>query len=191
MIKSGLNVAVGIDDKGINDDDDPIMEMRMIYFLHRVSGFNLSNTPSLSSSKVVEICTKNGSTVTGFKDTIGTIEIGKKADIILIDLDEIENNPWVNPNINILDVFVHRGLGRHVNSVIIDGKLVMKDKNVLTVDVDDLNKEIIDQAKLGKTKEQKDFALLYEKIRPYYQSWYNDWLEDLQLDPFYLMNSKV
>ena len=48
MVKAGLNVALGIDEKGINDDEDPIMEMRMIYYLYRQAGIDLTNCPALT-----------------------------------------------------------------------------------------------------------------------------------------------
>jgi len=191
LVRSGVNVAMGIDDKGINDNNDPIMEMRMIFLLHRVSGFDLINTPAFSADDVIKICTENGSSVSGFGHTIGKIEVGRKADIILIDSAEILGDPWVNPNANIANLFVHRAIGHHVNTVIIGGELVMKDRKILTIDVDELYKEVSNSVNSQKSIENQKKEKIFNEIEPYYQKWYNDWLNELELEPFYVMNSKI
>ena len=72
--KAGVNVALGIDDKGINDDDDAIMELRMIYYLHRVPGFDLGHTPALEAFDVLRMGTTNAARVCGFEGELGTLK---------------------------------------------------------------------------------------------------------------------
>lgn len=67
MLKAGVNVAMGIDDKGINDDEDEIMELRMIHRLHRVSGFDLTATPGPDAFDVLKMGTVNAARVCGFQ----------------------------------------------------------------------------------------------------------------------------
>ena len=57
--KAGVNVALGLDEKSINDDEDVFMEMRMIFYLSRVSGFDLANTPALTPAEVFRMGTLN------------------------------------------------------------------------------------------------------------------------------------
>ncbi|NLG85729.1 MAG: amidohydrolase family protein [Firmicutes bacterium] len=190
MVKAGLNVALGIDEKGINDDEDPIMEMRMIYYLHRQAGIDLTNCPALTPFDVLKIATINGAKPTGYEGQVGVLEPGMQADVILVDMDEILNRPWVSPNCSIATLFVHRGLGRHVNTVIIGGTLVMDQRKILTVDTEALYKEVKEQANRGMTPDQIHYRDLLYRIKPYYQKWYNSWLKDLEFTPFYNMNSR-
>lgn len=190
MVKAGLNVALGIDEKGINDDEDPIMEMRMIYYLHRKAGSNLVINPALTSFDVLKIATQNGAKPTGFDDETGVLEPDKQADIVLVDMDEILCQPWSSPDSSVANLFVHRGLGRHVNTVIIGGSLVMDKRKILTVDTEALYREARKQAERGITQEQAKHRELLYQIKPYYQNWYNAWLENIELLPFYKMNSR-
>lgn len=187
--KAGVNVSLGIDDKGINDDEDAIMELRMIYYLNRVPGFDLANTPPLNAFDVLKMGTTNAARVCGFEGEIGALKPGMKADAILIDLEEIMEDPFTSPDLNIAEVFIHRAKGTHVNTVIVGGRVVMEDRKFLTLNVDELYEEVRKQAKKGISPEQRQFAETLEKIKPYYHEWYKGW-EDLDFNPFYVMNSR-
>jgi len=189
LYKAGVNVALGIDDKSINDDEDIIMELRMIHRLHRVSGFDLANTPALNAFDVLKMGTTNAARVCGFEGELGALKPGMKADAILVDLHEIMEDPWISPNLNIAEVFLHRAKGVHVNTVIVGGKVVMEDGKFLTVDVGELYKEVREQAERGISPQQRQFAETFQKIKPYYHKWYQGW-EKLNFKPFYVMNSR-
>ncbi|MBN2569532.1 MAG: amidohydrolase family protein [Deltaproteobacteria bacterium] len=190
MNKGGVNVALGLDDKGINDDEDVIMELRLIHRLHRVSGFDLTGTPALNAFDVLKMGTVNGARVCGFEGELGALKPGMKADAILVDLQEIEEDPWISDDLNIAEVFVHRAKGTHVNTAIVGGQVIMEDRKFLSVDVDALYKEVREQAKKGIGPEQKKFAETLQKIKPYYHKWYEGWT-DMNFEPFYVMNSRV
>ena len=189
MYKAGVNVSLGIDDKGINDDEDAIMELRLIHRLHRVSGFDLTNTPALDAFDVLKMGTTNAARVCGFEGELGAIKPGMKADIILVDLQEILHDPWTSPDQNIVEIFIHRAKGVHVNTVIIGGKVVMEERNFLTIDVKQLYDEVRKQASKGISPEQRKFAESLQRIKPYYHKWYEGW-EKMDYKPFYVMNSQ-
>ncbi len=191
MLNRGICVALGLDDKGINDDEDPFMEMRMFYFLHRQQGYLLGQAPELSPETALSIATKNGAKVLGLADRTGTLEPGKQADCILVDLEEILEDPWVTDAVSMLRVIVHRALGRHVDTVVIGGEIVMQGRRILTVDEESLYQEIraIGAAK-GACDMPEERAFLYQ-LRPYLHSWYNSWLEQTPFEPFYTMNSRI
>ncbi|MCF7927460.1 MAG: amidohydrolase family protein [Spirochaetales bacterium] len=188
--EAGVNVALGLDDKGINDDEDAIMELRLIHRLHRVGGFDLQNTPALDAFDVLQMGTVNGARVCGFAGEIGALRPGMKADMILVDLEEIMNDPWMAPDLNMAEVFIHRAKGSHVNTAIVGGKVVMEDRRILTVDVQALYEEVRRQAERGISAEQRRFAEALQKIKPYYYQWYEGW-DELDYDPFYIMNSRI
>ena len=187
--KAGVNVSLGIDDKGINDDEDAIMELRMMYYLHRVPGFDLANTPALDAFDILKMGTTNAARVCGFEGEVGALKPGQKADAILVDLEEIMDDPFMSPDLNIAEIFIHRAKGIHVNTVIVGGRVVMEDRKFLTLDVDQLYKEVREQAKKGISPEQRQFAENLQKIKPYYHKWYEGW-EKHDFEPYYVMNSR-
>jgi cytosine/adenosine deaminase-related metal-dependent hydrolase len=189
LLREGVNVALGIDDKGINDDEDAIMELRMIFYLHRVSGFDLAGTHPLDAFDVLKIGTTNAAKVCGFEGEIGALKPGMKADAALVDLEEIMNDPWMSPDLNIAEILIHRAKGAHVNTVFVGGDVVMEDRKFLTVDVDQLYGEVRKQAEKGISRGQEEFARKLQRIKPYYHAYYRDWPQ-LDFKPFYIMNSR-
>lgn len=191
MLQAGMNVAMGMDEKSINDDEDPFMEMRVIYFLHRHAGISLTQCPALSPYDVLRLATRNGARPTDFAGEIGALVPGLKADLILVDLKEMLEQPCMLPGFDMGEVLLRRGLGRHVDTVMVDGQVVMRGRKLLTIDLEALYQQVREEAAAGRTQAQLDNQAFLEKIRPYYQNWYNGWLEELELDPFYVYNSKA
>jgi len=187
--KAGVNVALGMDDKSINDDDDIIMELRVIHRLHRVSGFDIANTPALSGFDVLKMGTTNAARVCGFEGECGALKPGMKADAILVNLGEMMEDPWMSPEMNIAEVFIHRAKGIHVDTVIVGGEVVMEDRRFLKVDVDRLYEEVRKEIAKGISPEQRKYAETLQRIKPYCHKWYEGW-EKMDYEPFYLMNSR-
>ncbi|MEM2673543.1 MAG: amidohydrolase family protein, partial [Candidatus Bathyarchaeia archaeon] len=84
----------------------------------------------LPARKVVEMATIDGAKVLGLNRLVGSLEVGKKADIILIDIKK----PHLTPLHDIYAALVYSVRGSDVNTVIINGKVIMKDRCVKTVD---------------------------------------------------------
>lgn len=191
MLKAGINVAMGIDEKGINDDEDVIMEMRMIFFLHRIGAFRLTDNPALSSKDVLAIATRNGSFVSGYGDELGKIEVGRLADLILVDLEQVLDEPWSAPDADILHMFLHRGMGHHVNTVIVGGEVVMRERKILSIDVETLYERAREEAQRRWSEVDARYGRTLERIRPYYQKRYDKWLLESQYNPYYIFNSRT
>jgi len=189
LLKAGVNVALGIDDKGINDDEDAIMELRVTSYLSRISGYDLAHTPALDAFEILKIGTTSSARVCGFEGELGALKPGMKADAILVDLHEIMEDPWISPNLNIAEIFIHRAKGVDVNTAIVGGKVVMEDRKFLNVDIDQLYEEVRKQAEKGLGPQQRQFAKKLQEIKPYYHKWYEGW-EKLDFDPFYIVNSR-
>jgi len=114
-----------------------------------------------------------------------------EADMILVDLKEMLQEPCVLPGFDMGEVLLRRGLGRQVDTVVIGGKKVMEGRRLLTVDVEALYEEVRGQAAAGRTPAQLENEAFLERLRPYYQAWYEGWLKDVELEPFYLFNSRT
>jgi 5-methylthioadenosine/S-adenosylhomocysteine deaminase len=189
MIKKGIRVGIGLDGKGINDDDDFIQEMRMCYLLHRLWSHEL-DSPYLTSKEVFKMATVNGAEMLGFGDQIGKLEKGKKADIVLIDLHRIFD-PHINPQQNIFDILLYRAKGTDVNTVLINGEVIMKEREILKINKKELSKKIWEEASREKTAQEKTFQDAVGELRKYLCNYYRYWYKEIGLEPYYIFNSKI
>src|SRR4029077_6715288 len=78
----GIATAIGLDEAGINDDRDMLQEMRMVLRAHRVPGMEDADVPS--PGQVLRMATAGGAVTTPYGSHIGTIVVGKAADLVLI-----------------------------------------------------------------------------------------------------------
>ena len=82
--------------------------------------------PSVNSHQILHMSTLGGAVPTFFGDQIGALERGRRADVVLLDLDSIQE-PYLDPDTNPVDAMVYRGKASHVNTVIIDGAVILRD----------------------------------------------------------------
>jgi cytosine/adenosine deaminase-related metal-dependent hydrolase len=136
MLERGVNVALGCDGGPSNNSYDMIREMKLAAYLHKV---RLSDPMTMPAETLLEMATVGGARAIGMSDKLGTLEPGKLADIVLVDLDSIDMVPNNNP----VSDLVYAGCGADVDTVIIDGKVVMENKNVRTLN----EPEIIEHAR--------------------------------------------
>lgn len=127
MVEKGIVVALGTDGTASNDDLDLIGEASTAAKLHK--GYNLNPTV-LPAKQVLAMMTRQGAKAVLMEDKIGTIEVGKDADVVVIDINQPHLQPLFDPYTQI----VYSAKGTDVDTVIINGKVVMKNKVVQTVD---------------------------------------------------------
>jgi hypothetical protein len=113
-----------------------------------------------------------------------------KGDAILVDLDRVTRDPWIDPEFDIADAFVERAMGADVATVVIGGKIVVEDHRTRTIDVDGLYREVRAFSATGLSPEQRAHADFLRKIKPYVQAWYGTWHETMLDQPFYRVNSR-
>jgi 5-methylthioadenosine/S-adenosylhomocysteine deaminase len=92
----------------------------------------------MSAEELLRVATNGGARSLGIEDEIGSLEAGKKADILLIDRSDMEHTPMYDP----MFVLATTTVGRDVRSVIIDGQVVMKDRVFQTVDLDEVRRKL-------------------------------------------------
>jgi cytosine/adenosine deaminase-related metal-dependent hydrolase len=187
---AGVNVAMGLDDKTINDDEDAVMELRMMHKVHRLHSFELTS-PTLSAYEALEIATLNGAKAAGFAGEAGALLPGMKGDAILVDLDRVTRDPWIYPQFDIAEAFVERAMGADVTTVVVGGRIVVEDRRPQTIDVDALYREVRAFCAKGLTSEQRARADLLARIKPYSQAWYATWHQNMLDRPFYSVNSRL
>jgi 5-methylthioadenosine/S-adenosylhomocysteine deaminase len=106
---------------------------------------------------------------------VGALVPGMKGDAILVDLDRVARDPWIDPEFEIADAFVERAMGADVATVVIGGKIVVENHQPRTIDVEGLYREVRAFCAKGLTPEQRARADLLQKIKPYVQAWYGNW----------------
>jgi cytosine/adenosine deaminase-related metal-dependent hydrolase len=129
LMAAGVVVALGSDATAPDRSGDMFRHMQQAMHYHR----RHHRDPSwLPPGKVLEMCTIDGAVALGMADDIGSIEVGKKADLTLIDL----RRPHLYPANMPVSHVVNFANGNDVHTVICDGKVLMKNRNVLSVDQD-------------------------------------------------------
>jgi len=129
MLKAGLTVGIGTDGCASNNNLDLFLEMDAAAKLDKVFTLNPVN---MDAETVLRMATSWGAKILGLEKDIGTIEVGKKADIIVVDL----NSPHLTPFYNPYSVLVYSASGSDVKDVIVNGKILMKDRKLCTLDPD-------------------------------------------------------
>ena len=131
MLAAGLTVGLGTDGCASNNNLDLFMEMDMAAKIHKV---NTMDPTVMDAFSVLKMATIGGATVLGFADFTGSLEIGKKADVIVVDTYQPHLVPMYNP----FSHLVYAADGNDVRHTVINGRLVMKDRNLLTLDLDEI-----------------------------------------------------
>lgn len=131
LLRHEITVGLGTDGCASNNNLDLFSEMDMTAKLHKVHTMDPTVMDALS---VLRMATVEGAKALGFGETTGSFEIGKKADIIVIDTHQ----PHLIPMYNAASVLVYAASGKDVRHSVINGKLVMEDRRLLTLDLDEI-----------------------------------------------------
>lgn len=131
FIQAGCAVGIGTDGCASNNNLDLFREMNLVAKLHKVKTLDPTVLDALC---VLEIATSGGAKAIGLDSHIGRIENGKAADIIIID----SHRPHLTPMYNPLSHLVYAATGTDVRDVIVSGKIVVRNRKILTIDLEDV-----------------------------------------------------
>ncbi|MDA3814270.1 MAG: amidohydrolase [Candidatus Cloacimonetes bacterium] len=132
----GFNLSIGTDGVASNNNLSILQEISLLAKLQKA----LNDDPTILPAKeMIQIATIGGAKALKKSEQIGSIEVGKKADLILIDIDNIEAQPMYDPYSHL----VYSSASEQIKDVIINGKIVMKDRELINIDA----KELIEKAK--------------------------------------------
>ena len=133
--KNGISVGLGTDGIGSTTTLDMFEEMKMASYLQKVK----TKIPtSITAYEVLKMATIEGAKVLGLEDEIGTLEVGKKADMIFIKTDKIHLCPENDVCANI----AYSANGADVDTVIIDGKVIMQNRKMLHSNEKEVMKQV-------------------------------------------------
>ncbi len=127
MLDAGINVCLGTDGAASNNCLNLFHELSLLTLIHKGTG----KTPQCVSAKEgFRIATINGAKALGLEKEIGSIEVGKKADLAILDL----NTPSLTPRNNLIAGLSYSANGSEVDTVIINGQITMEGRKLLTID---------------------------------------------------------
>ncbi|MCJ7701278.1 MAG: amidohydrolase [Anaerolineales bacterium] len=127
MHKRGIRVALATDGPGSNNNQDMLAVLKTTALLHKV---NSLDAMALLPEDVLWMACRGGAAAFGMPDQIGSLEPGKKADLVLVDLD----TPLAMPVHRVPSALVYNLSARDVDTVIVDGKILMQNKEILVLD---------------------------------------------------------
>jgi 5-methylthioadenosine/S-adenosylhomocysteine deaminase len=131
MLAAGIAVGLGTDGPASNNDLDLFEEMDTAAKVHKL----VRGDPTvLPARQVFELATLGGARVLGLADRIGSIEVGKQADLVLVDTRQPELTPLHDP----YSQLVYAVDGGHVRTVVVAGRIVVRDRRMTTVDADEV-----------------------------------------------------
>ncbi len=135
MLKTGVTVGLGTDGCASNNNLDMFNEMSTAALLHKIARLD----PTVMDARsVVRMATIDGAKALGMDKITGSLELGKKADIILIGL----NKPHLTPLYNEYSHLVYAANGADVDMVIINGQVVMENRQLLSIDETEIMQQV-------------------------------------------------
>ncbi len=140
MLEKGVLVGLGTDGCASNNDLDLFQEMDTAAKLEKV---HYLDPTVMNDRTVLRMATIEGASVLGLENEVGSLEPGKKADIIFLDL----NQPHLFPCYDPFSILVYTAGGADVHSVMINGRMVMEDRKLLTFDLNEVLEQVLGLSK--------------------------------------------
>lgn len=129
LMKSGVNVALGTDGAASNNDLDMFSEMKTAALLAKaVAG----DATVLNAHEALRMATLHGARAIGLEDQLGSLEVGKLADLVAVDLSHLESQPVYNP----LSQLVYAHPGNRVSHVWVNGELLLENREFTQLNLD-------------------------------------------------------
>jgi 5-methylthioadenosine/S-adenosylhomocysteine deaminase len=135
LMDEGINIALGTDGAASNNDLDMLGEMRTAALLAKAVSKSASALPAATA---LRMATLNSAKAMGLDSLIGSLSIGKSADVVAIDLNHIATQPVYNP----VSQLVYAATRDQVSDVWVAGKQLLKDRSLTTIEP----KPVIDEA---------------------------------------------
>lgn len=170
MRRRGIPVALGIDQSNIHDDRDMLLEMKLVWALHRETGL-WNDRPDAAA--VIQMATEHGAASTGFGGKVGRIEPGQQADIVLLSKAAVEH-PYVNRRTPVAETVLHRAGKSAIDKVFVGGRPVVDGGKVVSIDRDAIMAEIADRLKTPETEAETEAWAIVDEMMPYLETFHRE-----------------
>jgi 5-methylthioadenosine/S-adenosylhomocysteine deaminase len=144
----------------------------------------------MSARDVLKMTTENNAALLGFGQELGRLEPGRLADMVLLDYQKM-CHPFVDPSHDPIDVLLYRGLGKHVHTVIVNGRIVVQDGKLLTIDEEAIAGHLADAASRPRTEREKALVQAMDELKHHVIRYYEGWPQKVKPEPYFKLNSRV
>lgn len=182
----GINVAIGLDEAGINDDRDMLQEMRLVLRAHRVPGLDEAEVPSMD--QVLTMATVGGARTTGFGDKLGTLDVGTAADLVLMDWNAV-SYPYLDPLTPMLDAVIQRAKTGGVRHVMCAGETIYADGRFTKVDQAGALRQLHEDLGRALSDDEVQRRHLSKALLPHIRRFYAGYADPSKHVPFYKPSS--
>ncbi len=183
MMDASMRVGLGMDGTTIGDDEDPFAEMRLAMRLQRAPQFA---EKVVSPREVLALATEGSARVLGRADSLGALAIGAAADLTVLDTARMRS-PWIEADVDMLELAVLRAKASDVREVVVNGELVIQDGTPTKLDHEDIGRRLADYLDAHPVSPERH-ALIAE-LKPHVERWYGNW-QVPELVPYWAMNSR-
>ncbi|HEY9639551.1 MAG TPA: amidohydrolase family protein [Coleofasciculaceae cyanobacterium] len=183
MLQAGVTVGLGMDGTALGDDEDMWAEIRLAARLHRTPQIN---TPAPTFADILQMATVGGAKLL-MQPTLGKIAPGYKADLVLVNCDRL-TWPWMAPEANPLHVMLMRARAADVDTVLVNGKVVLQHGQPTGFDLQAIGQEIA--AQLSAAADRDQYFALAAQLRPHLANWYASW-DSPPLNPYAAFNARA
>ena len=184
MIAGGATVGLGMDGTTLGDDEDMFSEMRLASRLQRSPKVN---SPAPSYNDIFHVATAGSAKLMGKAQQIGKLAPGYRADMVLVNCDRI-TWPWVSPEANPLHVLLMRAKATDVDTVLVNGNVVLRSGMPTGFDLKAVGQTIAQQLEAAPNRDS--YRALAAELIPYLSKWYAQW-EVPSLSPYAAFNSRT
>lgn len=147
MLQAGVKVGLGTDGPASNNDLDMWEEMRLAALIHKGTTLDPTTIPATTA---LRMATLGGAEAIGLANQVGAITVGRQADLIQVRLGK----PYAIPLYNVISHLVYAIDSQDVDTVLVDGRVLMQNREVLTIDIDRTRRDVARIARQIKTQLQ-------------------------------------
>ncbi|MGB7086654.1 MAG: amidohydrolase family protein [Phormidesmis sp.] len=181
LLAGGVTMGLGMDGTTLNDDEDMFTEMRLAARLQRSPQME---SPAPTLAEIFRLATTGGAKLLRKEHSIGKLAVGYKADVVLVKCDRM-TWPYLAPEADPLRVVMMRACSADVDTVLVNGRVVLEDGEPTGFDVRSLGEKIAMQ--LAAAPDRAAHRSLAKAVRPYLANWYANW-QVPELKPFAAFN---
>jgi cytosine/adenosine deaminase-related metal-dependent hydrolase len=165
-----------------------LQELKLVLRAHRVPGMVEEDVPTMA--QVLRMATVGGAKTTPFGTTLGTLEVGKAADMVLIDWDSVAY-PYLDELTPTLDAVVQRAKSQAVTMTMCDGEVIYDHGKFTKVDKTMALKALHDDLAKALSNDEVERRNLSKALLPHVRKFYADYIDTSKHQPFYRPSSMV
>jgi cytosine/adenosine deaminase-related metal-dependent hydrolase len=167
MLRRGCRVAMGLDGLALDEDDDALRELRLLYHLHKGNGYDVAVTPA----QAWQLAARHGRYAVSGIRCEGGVAAGEPADLLLLDGDTLAGDRLFG-HVDSFDYVMARATASHIRALYVDGERIVADGRATGVDYAELMRQLMDELR-ARLKPDDAWPGVVRKL-------------DAALKPFYL-----